>query len=136
MSPVVLRHHIGDRPPHIPQEAVRLLRAADHASGHHRQKRQRVIAVARAERWREIVGPVLRPHLVAVGDDMLPRLAFGRGHARQQMANVVGEVHGERRAVQLVHFQPGRLRRRGAVLRAGRRSAATRQSSCRASSAL
>ena len=96
-----------------------MIGAADDAAGQHRQERQRIVAVPFLEIRSKAVGPVLRPHLVTVGHDMLQGLAlFGR-HPPQQVADVGVEVHLQRLAAHLVHFRPGRLRRRGRVLCAG-----------------
>ena len=96
---------IRDQSPQIPQEAVRLIGAANDAAGQDRQPRQRVVAVPITKDRSQLIGPVLGAHFVAVGDHVLPGAAIAGRHPPQELADEGIEMQRRCLPVHLVHFQ-------------------------------
>ena len=111
---------VGRQAPHVPQEPVGDILAADHHAVVNGQERQGVVTVTLPEVGQESIRKVLPSLLVAVGHHHAERPAvFGRDAAEHltdkgvEMVLQVGRGH-------LVHFEPGAFGRRGRILDAGR----------------
>ena len=84
---VVVADHLAHGRPHVPEEPLGQLRAADDAPGEHRQPRAQVVAAPRAEFGRERGGPVLAAGLPAVDVDIGQRPAGGRPGAVEDLSS-------------------------------------------------
>ena len=112
---VIRGHPIRHDAPQIPQEALALVRAAHQPAGQHREPRDRVIAVTPLEPRPETIRPVLRSHLIAVGDHAFERRPVFRRYTPQQFTDKGLEVVPGQVAVHLVDLEALALGRGWAV---------------------
>jgi hypothetical protein len=110
---------VGDDAAQVPEETLALRGAADDAAAEHGQPGDGVVTELFLETFRQVVAPVLRTHLVAVGDDAGERPAVGGGHAFEELADERVEMLLGELAVHLVHFEAFAFRRGGRVGHAG-----------------
>ena len=82
---VVVADHLAHGRPHVPQEPLGQLGAADHAPRQHRQPRTQIIAAPRAELGGKRGGPVLAAGLPAIDVDIGQRLAGRRARAIEDL---------------------------------------------------
>ena len=108
---IVVGNLVGDEPAKIPEETVGHILAAHNDTAHHRDERNRVIAVGCLEILDHVVGPVLTAGFVAVLDTDLESLAVLGRDSPEDLSKIVVEMCADVLLAHLVGLQAGSLHR-------------------------